>query len=139
MQKPVPDNDNDDSPRSQRTNAVDRHVGARVRERRLLMGLSQQQLAGRIGVAYQQAFKYEHGTNRISAGRLFALAQAMEVSPSWFFEGLELDDVSKPSPRQRRVFELMRNFLLIARESHQEALSQMARSLANQQIQEEEP
>lgn len=138
MQKPVPDNDNDNSPRSQRASAVDRHVGSRVRERRLMMGLSQQQLAGRIGVTYQQAFKYEHGANRISAGRLFAFAQAMEVSPSWFFEGLELDDVAKPSLRQRRVLDLMRNFSLIALESHQEALSQMARSLANQRTQEED-
>ena len=126
MQKSVSDNDNDNPARSQRANAVDRHVGSRIRERRLMLGLSQQQLAGRIGVTYQQAFKYEHGTNRVSAGRLFAFAQAMNVSPSWFFEGLQPDAISKPSSHQRKILELMRNFSLIVQDSHQEALGQMA-------------
>jgi DNA-binding XRE family transcriptional regulator len=53
-----------------RTQDVDRHVGARVRERRIMLGLTQQQLADLIGVTYQQAHKYERGINRISAGRL---------------------------------------------------------------------
>jgi transcriptional regulator with XRE-family HTH domain len=138
MQKQVPDNDNDNAPQSQRANAVDRHVGARIRERRLALGLSQQQLAGQIGVTYQQAFKYEHGANRISAGRLFAFAQAMNVSPSWFFEGMEQDEILKPAPHQRRTLELLRNFSLIEHEVHQEALSQMARSLANQPIRKDD-
>ena len=51
----------------QRANAADRHVGSRIRERRVMMGLSQQQLARMIGVTYQQAHKYERGINRISA------------------------------------------------------------------------
>jgi DNA-binding XRE family transcriptional regulator len=53
-----------------RTQDVDRHVGARVRERRIMLGLTQQQLADLIGVTYQQAHKYERGINRVSAGRL---------------------------------------------------------------------
>jgi transcriptional regulator with XRE-family HTH domain len=72
----------------QRANAADRHVGARIRERRVMMGLSQQQLAKMIGVTYQQAHKYERGLNRISAGRLFEIGQVLDVPVSWFFEGL---------------------------------------------------
>ena len=74
----------------QRANAADRHVGARIRERRVMMGLSQQQLAKMIGVTYQQAHKYERGLNRISAGRLFEIAQVLGVPVSFFFDGLSV-------------------------------------------------
>src|SRR4051794_31223821 len=60
-----------------RTQDIDRHVGARVRERRIMMGLTQQQLADLIGVTYQQAHKYERGINRVSAGRLYEIAQVL--------------------------------------------------------------
>ena len=117
----------------QRANSADRHVGARIRERRIMMGLSQQQLAKMIGVTYQQAHKYERGLNRISAGRLFEIAQVLGVPVSWFFEGLvEKGDAQEMSPRQRMCLELARNFALIDNEKHQEALSQMARALAAQ-------
>jgi transcriptional regulator with XRE-family HTH domain len=117
----------------QRANAADRHVGARIRERRVMMGLSQQQLARMIGVTYQQAHKYERGLNRISAGRLFEIAQVLGVAVSWFFEGLAAEaEPHEVSPRQRMCLELARNFALIDTEKHQEALSQMARALAAQ-------
>src|ERR1700720_3252708 len=61
------------------TQDVDRHVGARIRERRIMLGLTQQQLADLIGVTYQQAHKYERGINRVSAGRLFEVAQVLSV------------------------------------------------------------
>lgn len=117
----------------QRANAADRHVGARIRERRVMMGLSQQQLAKMIGVTYQQAHKYERGLNRISAGRLFEIGQVLGVPVSWFFEGLTQEiEAREASPRQRMCLELARNFALIDNEKHQEALSQMARALAAQ-------
>ena len=117
----------------QRANAADRHVGARIRERRVMMGLSQQQLAKMIGVTYQQAHKYERGLNRISAGRLFEIGQVLGVPVSWFFEGLAPETATQEaSPRQRMCLELARNFALIHNEQHQEALSQMARALAAQ-------
>ncbi len=117
----------------QRANAADRHVGSRIRERRVMMGLSQQQLARMIGVTYQQAHKYERGLNRISAGRLFEIAQVLGVPVSWFFEGLAAEvEAQEISPRQRMCLELARNFALIDNEKHQEALSQMARALAAQ-------
>lgn len=118
---------------SQRASAADRHVGARIRERRVMLGLSQQQLAKMIGVTYQQAHKYERGVNRISAGRLYEIATVLGVPIAWFFDGLE--DGAEPhevSPRQRMCLELARNFALIDNEKHQEALSQMARALAAQ-------
>ncbi len=123
----------------QRANAADRHVGARIRERRVMMGLSQQQLAKMIGVTYQQAHKYERGLNRISAGRLFEIGQVLGVPVSWFFEGLAPDAQGQDvSPRQRMCLELARNFALIDNEKHQEALSQMARALAAQSQAERE-
>ena len=118
----------------QRANAADRHVGARIRERRIMMGLSQQQLARMIGVTYQQAHKYERGLNRISAGRLFEIAQVLGVGVAWFFDGLNANagPQQEVSTRQRMCLELARNFALIDNEKHQEALSQMARALAAQ-------
>lgn len=124
----------------QKANAADHHVGARIRERRVMMGLSQQQLAKMIGVTYQQAHKYERGLNRISAGRLFEIGQVLGVPVSWFFEGLTAQGSSSDaSPRQRMCLELARNFALIDNEKHQEALSQMARALAAQSVAEREP
>lgn len=117
----------------QRASIADRHVGARIRERRVMLGLSQQQLAKMIGVTYQQAHKYERGLNRISAGRLFEIGQVLGVPVAWFFEGLTPDgEAQEFSPRQRMCLELARNFALIDNEKHQEALSQMARALAAQ-------
>jgi transcriptional regulator with XRE-family HTH domain len=98
-----------------------------------MLGLSQQQLAKMIGVTYQQAHKYERGLNRISAGRLYGIAQVLGVPISWFFEGLKAESVDPSmSQRQRMCLELARNFALIDNDKHQEALSQMARALAAQ-------
>ena len=112
---------------------IDRHVGARMRERRMLLGLTQQQMDELIGVTYQQAHKYERGLNRISAGRLYEIAQVLSVPVSWFFEGLATETHhAEMTPRQRMCLELARNFAAIDNEKHQEALSQMARALAAQ-------
>jgi transcriptional regulator with XRE-family HTH domain len=128
----VPDADHEPRP-SPRANAADHHVGARIRERRIMLGLSQQQLAQMIGVTYQQAHKYERGLNRISAGRLYEIAQVLGVPVSWFFDGLSnTDQPIEMTQRQRMCLELARNFAAIDNEKHQEALSQMARALASQ-------
>jgi transcriptional regulator with XRE-family HTH domain len=83
-----------------------------------------------IGVTYQQAHKYERGINRISAGRLYEIAQVLSVPVNFFFEGLEEDNAADMQARQRMCLELARNFSQITNERHQEALSQMARALA---------
>src|SRR4029077_9739914 len=113
-----------------RTQDIDRHVGARVRERRIMLGLTQQQLADLIGVTYQQAHKYERGINRVSAGRLFEIGQVLRVPVSYFFDGLDTENSRTESPRERMCLELARNFSQIENEKHQEALSQLARALA---------
>jgi transcriptional regulator with XRE-family HTH domain len=113
-----------------RTQDIDRHVGARVRERRIMLGFTQQQLADLIGVTYQQAHKYERGINRISAGRLYEIAHVLSVPVNYFFDGLEGDAGRAVSPRERMCLELARNFAHIPNEKYQEALSQLARVLA---------
>lgn len=113
-----------------RTQDIDRYVGARIRERRIMLGLTQQQLADLIGVTYQQAHKYERGINRVSAGRLFEVSQVLSVPVSYFFDGLEQESERSISPRERMCLELARNFAQIPNERHQEALSQLARVLA---------
>src|SRR4051812_15374165 len=115
-----------------RTQDIDRHVGARVRERRIMLGLTQQQLADLIGVTYQQAHKYERGINRVSAGRLYEIGQVLSVPIGYFFDGLEGQDSRAVSPRERMCLELARNFAQIPNERHQEALSQLARALATE-------
>lgn len=67
-------------------NEVDMHVGHRLRVRRSLLGLSQEKLAEAIGLTFQQVQKYERGTNRVSAGRLFELSNVLDVPVSYFFE-----------------------------------------------------
>ncbi len=109
---------------------IDRHVGVKIRERRVMLGLSQQQMADMIGVTYQQAHKYERGINRISAGRLYEIAQVLTVPIGFFFDGAESGRASELNPRQRMCLEVARNFAQIQNERHQEALSQMARALA---------
>lgn len=69
-------------------NDIDVHLGKRLRRRRRLLGLTQQQLAGACGVRFQQIQKYECGANRISAARLWQLSEALEVPVGYFYDGL---------------------------------------------------
>ncbi|HEV3079897.1 MAG TPA: helix-turn-helix transcriptional regulator [Gemmataceae bacterium] len=71
-------------------NPTDRHVGARVRMRRMMLGMSQTTLAEGLGLTFQQVQKYEKGTNRIGASRLQQIAHVLQVPVSFFFEGLPL-------------------------------------------------
>ena len=68
---------------------VDRHVGRRVQEKRLDLGLTQTALAKAVGVSFQQVQKYEKGTNRVSASKLFEMADFMQVGIPFFFEGFK--------------------------------------------------
>ena len=90
-------------------------VGARMRERRIMLGLTQQQMAELIGVTYQQAHKYEKGINRIAGGRLYQIAKALGVEVSYFYDGVGgRSDDFKPTPQQRLLLELARNFIRLA-------------------------
>jgi transcriptional regulator with XRE-family HTH domain len=68
-------------------NPVDKHVGNRVRMRRLMLGISQQNLGGALGVSFQQVQKYENGANRIGASRLQRISEILKVPAAFFFEG----------------------------------------------------
>lgn len=68
---------------------VDVHVGKRLRHRRWMVGMTQQKLANAVGIKFQQIQKYESGANRVSASRLWDLANALSVPVAYFFEGLE--------------------------------------------------
>lgn len=70
---------------------VDAHVGKRVRHRRWMMGMTQQQLGDLVGIKFQQIQKYETGMNRISASRLWDIAKALDVPINYFFEGLDAE------------------------------------------------
>jgi transcriptional regulator with XRE-family HTH domain len=72
----------------QEPHLVDIHVGARVRMRRKAMGLSQTQLADSVGITFQQLQKYERGSNRVSASKLYGMAVTLQTSVAWFFEGM---------------------------------------------------
>jgi transcriptional regulator with XRE-family HTH domain len=87
---------------SRETNSIDVHVGQRVRLRRLALNLSQSELGDRLGVTFQQVQKYERGTNRVGASRLFDLSVALGVKVSFFYEGL-----AEPEPVGATGFGLM--------------------------------
>src|ERR687892_1319392 len=109
---------------------VDRYVGARIRERRIMLGLTQQRMAELVGVTYQQEHKYEKGINRIAAGRLYEMARVLGVEVSHFYEGLQSDRSFAPTTQQRLLLELTRNFVNITNQRHREALATLARALA---------
>ncbi len=70
--------------------SIDLHVGRRLRRRRRLMGMTQQQLANTVGIRFQQIQKYECGANRITASRLFELSSALSVPVQYFYDGLNV-------------------------------------------------
>lgn len=84
---------------------VDMHVGGRLKMRRMMVGMSQDELAHAVGLTFQQVQKYEHGANRISASRLFEFGQLLDVPVSYFFEGLPglpADRLEKETSRSGR-------------------------------------
>jgi transcriptional regulator with XRE-family HTH domain len=110
---------------------VDRTVGSQMRKRRLMLGLSQQQMGTRIGVTNQQVRHYETGVCRVSAGRLHQIAAILEVKVGYFFEGLRPTcDVAVALPYILPIG-LVRHFAALQNPRHQEAVCQLARALAD--------
>ena len=84
---------------------IDLHLGRRLRRRRRLLGLTQQQLAVQVGIRFQQIQKYECGANRISAARLWQLAEALETPVAYFYDGwAEALESDAPTPKGGEVF-----------------------------------
>lgn len=117
---------------------VDVHVGKRVRHRRWMVGMTQQQLGEAVGIKFQQIQKYETGMNRVSASRLWDIAHAMDVSISFFFEGLEGDtaaNAAADSPlgdllADKEALELVRSYYAIP-ENQRRRLFDLARVLSD--------
>ncbi len=114
---------------------VDVHVGQRVRQRRWMLGMTQQQLAESVGIKFQQIQKYETGMNRISASRLWDIAEALDVAVSFFFEGLHGEeavngDATPDLTVDREAMELVRSYYSIP-EVQRRRLFELARSLSD--------
>ena len=117
---------------------VDVHVGKRVRHRRWLTGMTQQQLAEQVGIKFQQIQKYETGANRVSASRLWDIAEALDVPVSFFFEGLdenEKDAVERSGVPvdlmgDKEALDLVRSYYSIP-ENQRRRLFELARVLSD--------
>jgi len=116
---------------------VDVHVGKRVRHRRWMVGMTQQQLGEAVGIKFQQIQKYETGMNRVSASRLWDIAHAMDVSISFFFEGLEGESAAAASDNalgdllaDKEALELVRSYYAIP-ENQRRRLFDLARVLSD--------
>lgn len=112
---------------------VDAYVGGRIRERRTEMGLTQENLATALQISYQQVQKYEAGTNRVSAGRLFEIARKLEVDVAYFYEGLDPNLEVEPldhGGKSRAVIELVQNFAEITDPELRAAINGLVKSLA---------
>ena len=131
-------------------NAIDMHVGKRVRLRRTLLGMSQEQLGTELNITFQQVQKYERGANRISASRLWDIGQILDVPISYFFDDMS-QDTTKSSPRRigrggevvnqngdqlrdpmarRETLELVRTYYTIEKPIVRKRISEMVKSIA---------
>ena len=113
---------------------VDAHVGKRIRHRRWMVGMTQQQLADKVGIKFQQIQKYETGMNRVSASRLWDIADALGVSISFFFEGLAENQATQVAPQgdmmaDKEALELVRSYYAIP-EAQRRRLFELARVLS---------
>ena len=117
---------------------VDEHVGKRLRQRRWLVGMTQQQLAEHVGIKFQQIQKYETGANRVSASRLWDIASTLDVSINFFFDGLQAEKGVKiqsdamPSDLMgdKEALDLLRSYYAIP-ENQRRRLFDLARVLSD--------
>ncbi|MGD9741149.1 MAG: helix-turn-helix domain-containing protein [Dongiaceae bacterium] len=86
-------------------NPIDVHVGQRIRQRRTLLGMSQEKLGEAIGLTFQQVQKYERGANRVGSSRLFDLARVLDVPVTYFFDEMSTSTASKSPSRLRGLAE----------------------------------
>ena len=133
---------------ARRANPIDGHVGSRVRLRRMLLGMSQEKLAEKLGLTFQQVQKYEKGINRIGASRLYELSQLLNVGVDFFYEDAPVGSSTiAPAPgfaeasnenyivdflNSREGLELNRAFTRIADPKVRRSIVELVRSLANE-------
>ncbi len=114
---------------------VDVHVGKRIRHRRWLVGMTQQQLAEQVGIKFQQIQKYETGMNRVSASRLWDISEVLGVPVSFFFEGLNAangaeDTTTKDLLADKEALDLVRSYYAMP-ENQRKRLFELARVLSD--------
>ncbi|WP_136682366.1 helix-turn-helix domain-containing protein [Falsirhodobacter xinxiangensis] len=116
---------------------VDAHVGKRIRHRRWMVGMTQQQLADKVGIKFQQIQKYETGMNRVSASRLWDISEVLGVSIAFFFEGLEGAEANRSTSvvegdmmADKEALELVRSYYAIP-EAQRRRLFDLARVLSD--------
>jgi transcriptional regulator with XRE-family HTH domain len=136
-------------------NPVDVHVGQRLRQRRVLVGLSQEKLARMVGITFQQVQKYERGANRIVASRLYQLAKVLDVPVSYFFDEISAlaandtnavqesadssDGYGHDVMAERETLELVRAYYGIQDDRVRRRAFELLRTLANQPVGADEP
>ena len=116
---------------------VDIHVGKKIRHRRWLVGLTQKQLAEKVGIKFQQIQKYETGANRVSASRLWDISETLDVSISFFFQGIDRTERRSEAIRaapadlmgDKEAISLVRSYYLIP-ENQRRRLFDLARVLS---------
>ncbi len=114
---------------------VDCHVGKKIRHRRWMLGMTQQQLAKEVGIKFQQIQKYETGMNRVSASRLWDIAVAMEVPVAFFFDGIDDEGAQVSDEKQdiladKEALSLIRSYYAIP-ENQRRRLFDLARVLSD--------
>jgi transcriptional regulator with XRE-family HTH domain len=122
---------------------VDTHIGQRLRQRRTMMGLSQESVARAVGITFQQVQKYEKGTNAMNAGRLYEFANFMNVPVAYFFDGLEQsvgksgfaesdsENFDHKRVSDRESLEMMKAFKRIPEQVIRKRLSDLVRAVAD--------
>jgi transcriptional regulator with XRE-family HTH domain len=123
-----------------RADQIDAYVGARIRENRTLQGLSQEELADSLNISYQQVQKYERGTNRVGASRLYYIGQALGMPVSGFFAGLPPINPGTATPRisldfperDRESLELMRSYHAVRDSGLKRKIYELVKAAANQ-------
>ena len=145
-----PDGSGERNFRITNNNAIDMHVGKRVRLRRTLMGMSQEQLGANLDITFQQVQKYERGSNRISASRLWDISQILDVPISFSFDDMS-ESTMRNSPRRisrgggatdvdfeivtdpmarRETLELVRTYYTIRNPAVSKRIAEMVKSIA---------
>ena len=124
-------------------NPVDIHVGGRIRMRRILLGKSQETVAGQLGVSFQQLQKYERGANRVSASRLYDIAQILMTPVAYFFDEMssdpaasigdpsDADPTAKSVMHNRMTLDLIRDFYRITSPRQQRCVLELVRAIAD--------
>ena len=114
---------------NRRVKEIDAHIGARLRHYRIENGLTQEGLAQKLGITYQQVHKYENGVNRIASGRLLDCWRILGVEPNEFFDGIN-DQPLQPPPDERATLLFLQSFAGLS-PAHQKAVAAFVRALSS--------